>query len=261
MFEILEKEKLLILSEKYREEILLSWETLTDNKQPFGRKYSTTSPIDLLLMLLYILETSPANSIEFSPFIGYSSSVIATGMKFLGRKNCFVTFEKDKRLIKYIDERVKKYDLDDYMKVEWGEAISNIKSFLNINKDWNVQFVFSDCCHRKEFSRRYTKEIFPLLSKDCTIFIHDVSSNKDGGFSTNSPKPADEHIGVKEWVDKVNPQYMLTHKAFGGQVERSVPLPVDKRFFDSLEKILGRDILEHEKSAPACFISNNPGGK
>ena len=227
------KDEILKSAEIHRDEIIKIWNPLVNNKQPRGRKFSTTSPFDLLLMFLSILEKKPSHAIEFSPWMGYSSSVIALAMKCLGQKNSFVTFEKEKSLDPFIQERFKTCDIQDYAKVR-----TNIMN--------------------KEFSRQYTKEIFPLLSSGCIIFVHDVSSNEKGGIETSSPSPANEHEGIQEWVNQVNPQYMLTHKMFGGQVERSKNLPRDTKFFDELAQILGRDILKHEESAPVCFVCLNP---
>lgn len=252
------KDEILKSAEIHRDEIIKIWNPLVNNKQPRGRKFSTTSPFDLLLMFLSILEKKPSHAIEFSPWMGYSSSVIALAMKCLGQKNSFVTFEKEKSLDPFIQERFKTCDIQDYAKVIYGDAIPTIKKFVHNNPEWEVGFCFSDCFHRKEFSRQYTKEIFPLLSSGCIIFVHDVSSNEKGGIETSSPSPANEHEGIQEWVNQVNPQYMLTHKMFGGQVERSKNLPRDTKFFDELAQILGRDILKHEESAPVCFVCLNP---
>lgn len=252
------KQQILEVVEKHKAAILENWPVLTDNAQVRGRKFSSTSPVDMLLMFAFILEKKPSHIIEFSPAVGYSTTILAAAMKVLGKQKSFVTFEQAELYKDILNKRFKKYQVEDYVRVVWGEAIKNIKDHLSKNKDWSVGFIFSDCCHRKEFSRKYTKEIFPLLEKDAIIFVHDVSSNDKGEFCTNSPSPADEHIGIKEWVDCKKPKFILTHKEFGGQVERSASLEIDHDFFNKLKDILGKNILDHEESAPVCFVALNP---
>lgn len=249
------KEEILTLAEEHKEHVLGAWEAMVDNKQTQvrGREYSTTSPLDLMLMFLFILDRGPSHAIEFSPWIGYSSSVIASAMRVLGHQNAFATFEMSRNLDPHIQERIRKYGLQDYMQVVYGDAIPAIEKFLDEYSNWRVGFCFSDCCHTRHFGNEYIARIFPRLEPDCLIFVHDVSSNSKGEFRTNTPR-ATEYEAIRDWVNRTKPDYMLTHQMFGGQVENSENLPQDEQFFNALTKILGKNILDYEKSSPVCFV-------
>jgi predicted O-methyltransferase YrrM len=255
---LINKEEILLMAEKYKKDILESWPLIIDNAQPHGKKFSSTSPFDLLLMFINILEDQPSHIIEFSPWRGYSTMVLASAMRVLDHKNSFATFEINKALAPPINKRIQENNFAEYVQIIWGNAINTIKVHLNNNPDWHVGFVFIDCNHRRAFSRRYTKEIFPKLSKGCLIFIHDVSTNANNGFCSSAPPPANEHLGIKEWVNKTRVKYVLTHKAFGGKTDASARLPIDNGFFKKLHKILGKNIMDHEESAPVCFVCRNP---
>jgi len=256
---LLDKAVVLEMARKHRSSVRSAWKIIIDNVIiNYKRKWNPTSPFDLLLMFLYILEEQPTHIIEFSPWRGYSTAVLASAMRILERKHNFATFEHDCKLKPFIDARVKQHGLQEYVKVIWGDAVSKIPKHVNAHPDWNIGFAFVDCHNLKECSRRYIKKIFPKLSKNCLIFMHDISSDHKGRFFTNSPHPADGYIGVMEWVKKVKPEYALSHKEFGGQFQRSANLPRDNEFFRALKDILGHDILDHEKSAPVCFVCRNP---
>ena len=207
-----------------------------------------------MLLYLLILQNDCKKIIEFSPGTGFSSVAMALAMKRLGYKNSFLTFEINLKRKEKFEDRINKLDLNDYVKCIWGDALHRIPSSL-AEKQWDVDFCFVDSGHTKEFSRRYTQEIFPLLNDNSIICIHDISAKS---LETNMyGEHADEWIGVKEWVVKNNIKYELTHAIFGGIEERSKHLPINTKLYSIFDNLLNVNFVKNDSKQPMMLVARN----
>ena len=218
-----------------------------------------------LLLYCLVLEHQPRHVIEFSPASGFSSAAIALAMKRLGFKNSFTTFEwSELKQRPRVEARFDRLDINDYVRCIWGDALTNIPQHIQEkNIVGQVDFCFVDSGHSREFAERYIREVFPLLSDDCVIVIHDISAactNPQGFFETNM-YPGSECIleceAVREWVQKHDIDYTLTHAIFGGKEERSANLPLNKEIYNLLDDILEVDFLKLENKQPMCMVCKN----
>ncbi len=155
---------------------------------------------------LLIREFKPKNIVEISPCGGWSTTWILNALKDNGFG------------------RLYSYDLvDDSTKVIPKELSKGrwvfIKGDIKRNKKKlpaNIDYLFIDAEHTKEFSKWYTKELFPLLRKDILVSVHDV-------FHTNDPSGKyTEGKVVIDWLKQKKINYFTSSREKENKIHNNI---------------------------------------
>lgn len=227
------------------------------------RNGDCTNVQDCLLMYLLILENNPRHVVEFSPMFGYSTKYLASAMRELSRPGNMFTVEKNISYAGICERRLGKHNLTHYCKLISGDGITQTKNQI-MGRGWKnkVDFIFIDSDHSKQFAEKYIKQVFPLLSDNCIIIVHDICGRckNTGAHSLNFKSSLNsttdkfsEYKAVKDFLIETNTEHTLTHPIFGGHwgncawrtkgpKEASPELPQNKVLYDKFEEIMGYDL-------------------
>ncbi len=226
-------------------------------------KGDCTNVQDCVVLYLLALEYEPRHVVEFSPMLGYSTRYLATAMKHLGRPGSMFTVDCSKGYAEKTRGRLESMGLSKYCEVLHGDAINITKSQIKI-RDWNVDLIFIDSDHSYSFGKRYIKEVFPLLSNDCIVMIHDICGRTQDttpysrdfrtSLRSNTNKFA-EYRAVKEFLIDKDLLHTLTHPLLGGWwqacswrsvgQETSPKLPENAEFYKAYKEIVGYDLNDY----------------
>jgi predicted O-methyltransferase YrrM len=216
-----------------------------------------------LIMHCLIMDKNPEHVLEFSPAVGGSTIGLGLAMKRLGKPGCLTTIEIqdredwDKRFSKNMEDN----DLNDYVERIIGDALIEIPRIV-IERNLKIDFCFIDSDHGQKFANRYINEVFPLLSEDCTVCIHDIAAKSDdphGPFATNMiPCPQnDEWKAIWKWTQRENIDYTLLHALIGGQDTKSINIPRNKKIIRKINEKTDTNILQLEtRAAPVAIVFN-----
>ncbi len=223
-----------------------------------------TNVQDCLLMYLLILEHKPQHVVEFSPMLGYSTRYLASALKILNKPDSMITVEINQNYFIKTGERLDKAGLLHICHVLSGDAISVVKKEIT-TRNRQVDFVFIDSDHSRVFAEKYIKEIFPLLSDNCIIVVHDIcgvnagtgphSLNFKSSLTSNSDKFA-EYKPIKKYLEDNKKDFTLTHPLFGGwwkecawrkilPNEASPKLPQNKAIYEGFKTIMKYDLRNY----------------
>lgn len=193
-------------------------------------------PLDGLLLHCIILKCKPRHIIEFSPNVGYSTKWISLALRTIGQKKSFWTFEINPHILQKLTKNLQ--HLSDYVTIVEGNALATIPETIS-REVLTVDLCFIDSAHGLRFTNNYINTIFPLLSRDCIISIHDICAGGDS-FKSSLHDKADEHSGeykaIKQFLIDRKIQYSVLHAITGGRHE-DASLPINKRFYNELEAI------------------------
>lgn len=213
-------------------------------------------PLEGVILYCLILEYNILSAIEFSPNAGYSTKWISLAFKKLNRKNSFFTFEINKKIIPKLKENLAVENLLDYVTVIDGHAIENIPKTIKDN-NLNVGLCFIDSNHGYNFSQDYIKNIFPLLSCNCLICIHDICHDENmfkTSLLNNSKEYSGECDSIKEYINNKKYKYFILHSLTGGKHE-GANKEINKNFYNELENITKINFISNNICPKTMFIN------
>jgi predicted O-methyltransferase YrrM len=207
-------------------------------------------PLEAFLLYISILEKNPELVIEMGPNKGYSSIAIAAGMRNINKKASFVTFEINWKIKEQLTRNLINAKLyPNYISIIMGDAIQLIPKILEDEyreNDRKAGIIFIDSNHTEPFAKKYIKKIFPLLSDDCLVVIHDIKAEERSNhghvnFGTSlfgGTHGFGEENAVRNYLKNNNIKYLALHSMTGGTHE-GANLPINKEFYSEIEKITG----------------------
>ena len=130
--------------------------------------------IEAELTFLFLLHIKPKNIIEFSPFCGYSTSIILDALTIINNNATLSSFD----IIDNCSTMINKLN---YEKVNWNFELGDVtQKFSN----WDLQtidYLFIDSDHSKDFAISYINNLlYPLLKKckddkkQVLVSVHDI---------------------------------------------------------------------------------------
>jgi len=123
----------------------------------------------------FVKKISPEKVLEFSCGSGGSTVTISKALIDSGKKPIFFeTHDIEESCINMTKKTLADNNID-FVKLKLGDALDT----LDREKLKEVDFLFVDSDHEREFSKRYVDEFLPLLKKDCWVAVHDMRFHND----------------------------------------------------------------------------------
>jgi len=144
-----------------------------------GAKYltnwDTMADADRVFLYNFIQKIKPEKVIEFSSCNGHSTVTIAKALLDINKEPVFFeTHELEQKYANNTDLLLYDYDID-FVTVNQGDVLET----MDRDKLKEVDFLFVDSDHSKEFTERYIEDFFPLLKKGCWVGVHDMRFHPD----------------------------------------------------------------------------------
>lgn len=213
--------------------------------------------------VLYAFSRQSTYAIEFSPNIGMSTIAIGLAFKRRGLKGRFATFEIDLRIKEALEANLGRYELSEYVQVIYGDALQEIPRYVEKQGlDGKTDLCFIDSCHSEKFADSYISRIFPLLSPQCVIGVHDIGW--EGQTFGETLFPNEDNCGEYKALARYladGASYVSLHKELGGKREKSVKMHFNEPVLQRIDAALGGIRVPRECSASLWFerIQNAQG--
>ena len=130
--------------------------------------------IEAELTFLFLLHIKPKNIIEFSPFCGYSTSIILDALTINNNNATLSSFD-------IIDNCSTMINRLNYDKAKWNFELGDVTQKF---RNWNLQtidYLFIDSDHSKDFAISYINNLLRPLLKKCQddkkhvlVSVHDI---------------------------------------------------------------------------------------
>ena len=224
-----------------------------------GQLDGNISHLDGELIYLLIRELNLQNGIEFSSGSGFSTAFVVEGLR-KNRSDRFATFDLERG--DSFNDRSIKFNFVKYFYHE--EAILGILKYIH-NQTFvgQIDLLVVDSCHEGWFAQKYTRQIWPLLSPNCIIFIHDMcykcmNLNQFSNYGLVHPSEIcgtsfskGEAEVLRNYFGNIDNDYVMfsTHRMFGQSHDYSTELPRNNELCESIFKVYPKFQF------PACQLS------
>jgi len=147
--------------------------SLFDNK--FCYEGGQLDEKEKIFLYNFIQKIKPKKIMEIGSGKGCSTTIISKSLKDLGQiPDYFDTHEINEEYVIDTKKSLNKYNID-FVNVKHG----NVFDTMDREKLKDIDFLFVDSDHSKEFSERYINEFFSLLKDGCWVGVHDMRFHPD----------------------------------------------------------------------------------
>lgn len=212
-------------------------------------------PLDGFILHLLILKYKPSFVIEIGPNKGYSTICQAAAMRTIGHKRAFITCEVDRRVEDTLRANLAAPGLlGEYVSPLFGDAIEVIPDQLKFKSiQANFAFTFIDADHTEDFANKYIEKIFPYILSGSPVGIHDIRAEERSNsgctnFNTSllgGTHGSGEEKSIRAYLKRFRKEWFSTHAITGGKHE-GANLPLNKKFYEDLKKITGRNFIRKD---------------
>jgi hypothetical protein len=191
------------LYNKYKNELITIREKMKHNHHIGVPQFDD---IEAELTVLLLLYNKPKNVIEFSPYTGWSTSIILDTLE-LNNNGAFL---KSYDIVDRCSNFIKSLN---HKNVEWNFELGDVsKKFKNWNLN-NIDYLFIDSDHSLEFAILYINLLLIPLLKNCKknkrkviVSVHDI-------FHDNKPESNEEGEAIINFLSENNINYYSVAKS------------------------------------------------
>ena len=158
----------------HEREVLLRWHETSKKDWSYGD--GASGFVAMSTIGGFLLGSAINNLVQCGHYIGFSSIILGSMFRFMGKKHAIYSMDVHERAHNYTLKWIDEAGLNDYVKCvltssDNPDNVENAKAYF----DDDIQTVFIDSAHTYRHTLRELGLWFPALQSGGIIFMHDVS--------------------------------------------------------------------------------------